>query len=127
MKLRFDKNSLRLRLKKSDIEKLRSNNSIHENIPFLNGSFEYSLLIEPDQPEVSAHVAGQSIKVVIPSNIAITWINNNEVGIYRTIHIDENRKLELIIEKDFPCKEIPEVDQQDYFTPDDIPIPPNLC
>lgn len=127
MKLRFDKNSLRLRLKKSDIEKLRNNNSIHQSIAFLNGSFEYSLSIAPDQPEVSANVEEQSIKVAIPSNMALTWMNNNEVGIYHTIQIDETRKLDLIIEKDFPCKEIKEEDQQDYFTPDDIPIPPNQC
>ncbi|MBK9730826.1 MAG: hypothetical protein IPO83_06010 [Chitinophagaceae bacterium] len=127
MKLRFDKNSLRLRLKKSDIEKLRNDNSVHEKIPFLNGSFEYRLLIAPDQPEVAANLEAQSITVVIPTNIALTWMNNNEVGIYHTIHIDENRNLDIILEKDFPCKEIPEEDQQDYFTPDDIPIPPNQC
>lgn len=127
MKLRFDKNSLRLRLKKSDMEKLRRDNSITETIPFPNGIFSYSLTIAPEQPAVSAVVEDQSIKVFLPSATALHWMNSNEVGIYHAIPININNQLDLLIEKDFPCKEIKEEDQQDYFTPDDVPVPPNLC
>lgn len=127
MKLRFDKNSLRLRLKKSDMERLRSDNSITETIPFPHGTFSYSLTITPEQPAISAVVEDQSINVFLPSATALHWMNSNEVGIYHAIPIDIKNQLDLLIEKDFPCKEIKEEDQQDYFTPDDVPVPPNLC
>lgn len=127
MKLRFDKNSLRLRLKKSDMEKLRNDQSITETIPFPHGTFTYSLTIAPQQAAVSALVEDQSIKVILPPALALHWMNSNEVGIYHTIPADANNQLDLLIEKDFPCKEINEEDQQDYFTPDDVPVPPNLC
>lgn len=127
MKLRFDKNSLRLRLKKSDMEKLRSDQSITENIPFPHGTFTYSLTIASGQPAVSAMVEDHSIKVTIPPALAHHWMNSNDVGLYHTIPVDTNNQLDLLIEKDFPCKEIKEEDPQDYFTPDDVPVPPNLC
>lgn len=127
MKLRFDRNSLRLRLKKSDLEKLRNENVITEIIPFPKGTFAYSLWIEKDQQEVSVMVEERSVKVMLPNGIALTWMNNNEVGIYHTMQVDENNNLDIIIEKDFPCKEAREEDPRDFFTPDDVAIPPNQC
>lgn len=116
MKLRFDKNSLRLRVKKSDLQLLSEKNSIHETVHFPDSSFDYLLSISDHSNEVTARMQGQSIEVTIPSGIAMAWINNDETGIYQTITFGNNHSLDIIIEKDFPCKGQPEADQSDSFT-----------
>ena len=115
MKLRFDKHSLRLRVKKSDLEMLRKRNSIHETVHFPDGSFDYSLSISDHSTEVTASMQEQSIQVIIPSNIAVDWMDNDETGIYQIITFGGNNSLDIIIEKDFPCKDQPEESQSDSF------------
>lgn len=116
MKLRFDKNSLRLRVKKSDLQLLSEKNSIHETVHFPDSSFDYLLSISDHSNEVTARMKGQSIEVTIPSSLAMSWINNDETGIYQTITFGNNHSLDIIIEKDFPCKDQPGEDQSDSFT-----------
>lgn len=115
MKLRFDKNSLRLRLKKSDIEKMREKNSIHEVIAFPNGSFVYKLLFSTDSIEIKARIQDQSLEIVVPSDMALHWMNSDETGLYHTISFN-SQQLDIIIEKDFPCKNHPEEDYSDSFS-----------
>ena len=115
MKLRFDQNSLRLRVKKSDLEKLRVQNFIEETVHFPNGEFGFHLSISDQVMEVIAAMKPSSIQVSIPSSIALQWISNDEVGIYHTIQFGKH-SLDIIIEKDFPCKDRPEEDQSDSFT-----------
>ena len=116
MKLRFDKNSLRLRVKRSDLEKLREHHFILETIDFPNGAFEYKLTISDHIDEISAWLQGQSIEVNIPSGIAASWMNSDETGIYHSLPLGMNSGMEIIIEKDFPCKDRPDEDKSDYFT-----------
>jgi hypothetical protein len=115
MKLRFDKNSLRLRVKKSDLQLLKEKLSIHETVHFPDGALDYVLSISDHSGEVTARLHGQSIEVTIPSNIAMAWINNDETGIYQTIAFGNNHLLDISIEKDFPCKDQPDADQSDSF------------
>ena len=126
MKLRFDKNSLRLRVKKSDIEKLREKNSIHEVIAFPNGSFVYKLLLSDDLTEMAARIQDQSIEVIIPAELALAWMNNDETGLYRTA-LFNNQQLDIIVEKDFPCKNRPEEDSSDSFSEPSTLILPSQC
>jgi len=115
MKLRLDKNSLRLRVKKSDLETLCEKSTISESIGFPGGSFNYSLSISDIETEVMANMKGSSLEVMIPSHTASVWINSDETGIYHSIHFDNEHSLNITIEKDFPCKERPEEDTSDTF------------
>jgi len=115
MKLRFDKNSIRLRVKKSDIEILRSGHSIRETVCFPGAAFNYGLLISKDTSGVSARMEWPFIEVTIPEGIATAWINSDETGVYQTIAVGNNQSLDIIIEKDFPCKDQPGEDQSDLF------------
>src|SRR5580765_2428547 len=99
MKLRFDKNSIRLRLKKSDIKKLLDQNLVEEKIHFPNGEFSYHLSVSNQVKEISATAKTSSIEVMIPS-VALPWTTNEEVGLYHTIHLS-NHTLDIAIEKDF--------------------------
>jgi hypothetical protein len=104
MKLRLDKHSLRLRVKKSDLQLLREQNSVSEIIPFPGGAFEYRLETCESLNEITAKISERSIAVTVPATIATSWMDNDEVGIYHTLAIGTESFLDIIIEKDFPCK-----------------------
>ena len=115
MKLRLDKNSLRLRVRKSDLEKLQDQNEVAETTHFPLGSFEYRLIISDKEENVSAQIFSQSIEVVVPVKTALQWMNSDETGIYHTINLSDNQSLDVIIEKDFPCKDRIEENKADTF------------
>ena len=114
MKLRFDKNSIRLRVKKSDLEKLHEKKVTEEKINFPDGEFVYILSVSHHSKEISAAIKQSSVEVTLPHEVAHEWMNNDEVGIYHTI-VFGNNSLEVIIEKDFPCKHDKTEDKTDAF------------
>jgi hypothetical protein len=116
MKLRFDKNSLRLRLKKSDIAKLRADSTVEEIISFPGGFFCYRLISSAEETQVTSTAGHNTIEVIVPHSIALSWMDSEEVGIYGSVKADGNNSLSIIIEKDFPCKEQPGEDVSDTFT-----------
>ncbi|MFI5134673.1 MAG: DUF7009 family protein [Chitinophagales bacterium] len=115
MKLRLDKNSIRLRVKKSDLEKLREENFAEEKINFPNEEFGYRLSVSDHAKEISVKATPSFVEVIVPSSNAHAWLNNDAVGIYHTIHFS-NRTLDIIIEKDFPCTADKTEDKSDAFT-----------
>lgn len=115
MKLRFEKNSLRLRLRKSDVAALSQQGFVMESVEMPANVFTYELRIS-DVAAPEALFKNNAVVATIPRSIATTWLNTDEVGIYHMIHMDNGHTLELIIEKDFPCKDRPEEDKSDTFT-----------
>lgn len=109
------------------MEKLQTAHAIVESVNFPNGIFEYRLMIVAEPAAIVAGIKNQSIEVRIPAGIAAKWMNTAQTGIYQTIETPEGQPLDVIIEKDFPCKEDMLEDKNDFFTPDTIPIPPNQC
>ena|SRR5690348_6558176 len=115
MKLRFEKNSLRYRLRKSEVEQLTHKGFVKESVTFPGSTFTYELHVSDDVNNPTAAFNNNSIIVNIPVGIATEWINTDEVGIYHLMHINENETLDITIEKDFPCKDHPEEDKSDTF------------
>jgi len=115
MKLRFDKNSVRFRVKKSDLEKLREQNFAEEKIIFPCGEFVYRLAVKKHFKEISAEAKQSSIEVNLPHDIVHEWMKNDNVGIYHTIYFSDS-SLDILVEKDFPCKENDSEDKADAFT-----------
>lgn len=116
MKLRFEKNSLRYRLRKSEVEQLTHNGFITETVAFPSATFTFELHVSDDVIDPTAGFNNNSVIVNIPVGIATKWINTEEVGIYHLLHVNENETLDILIEKDFPCKDRPEEDRSDTFT-----------
>ena len=115
MKLRFDKNSIRLRVKKSDLEILKERHLLEETIHFPNGELSFILSVSEENKEITATLQHSTITVMLPSGIAIPWMQNDEVGIYHTSSFNDNI-LYIIVEKDFPCKDRSTDENQDTFT-----------
>ena len=116
MKLRFDHQSIRLRVRKSDVETLSRTGFIEETILFPQGKLSYRLEIDATTQAVSTEMLQDTITVKIPKNQALSWINTEEVGIYATIpSFVPKILLEILIEKDFPCKHGSTADNADSF------------
>ena len=112
MKLRIEGNSIRLRVKKSDLVKLKSEGMIGETVAFSdNLYFYYKLKTNPHSQEVQAEFLRNAIQVTIPLSIAKVWIETEQVGIEHNL----DSGLNILIEKDFPCKTRDEEDKMDTF------------
>ena len=115
MKLRCTANSIRLRVRKSDLDALQNQGEVSTPINFAPGiKIAYSLKLgQVDQPQ--ATYTAQQITVSLPTELATNWINSEEVSIEYQQAYSDNQYLHLLIEKDFPCRHTEEKDLQDTF------------
>ena len=112
MKLRIEGNSIRLRVKKSDLDKLKKDGMIGETVAFSdNLYFYYKLKTNPYSQEVQAEFLHNAIQVTIPLSIAKMWTETEQVGIEHKL----DSGLSILIEKDFPCKTRHNEDINDTF------------
>lgn len=118
MKLRIRGNSLRFRTSRSEIAKLLESGRIQETVFFTaDGHFKLTYALEHDKKVESPTIRCQSSEVVIvlPTEQATAWATGDEVGIYQSIDLGARGGLDLIVEKDFACRNGSETDNVDTF------------
>lgn len=117
MKLRLTHNSIRIRIRKSELTTLSENKLIEDTVkfPLSTDVFSYTLSISKEKNDLTAEFIESNITVIIPKQIAKDWINTNTVGIERHIDLADDEKLHVLIEKDFPCLDRPNEDKSDTF------------
>ena len=116
MKLRCTQNSIRLRLRKSDIQKLQEEGMVRESVFFPGGTvFSFELNINAQSTEVVADIHNGELDVCLPVQMANDWINSEQVGIETNQQLANGESLHLLIEKDFPCQHRPDEDKTDTF------------
>lgn len=115
MKLRCTPNSIRLRVRKSDLELLQKDGAVFAAIQFGAGiQFGYALKLgQVAQPQ--AEFNNHQITITLPLDTAQTWINSEQVTIECHQTFEDGQALHLLIEKDFPCSHTDEVDLKDTF------------
>jgi hypothetical protein len=112
MKLRLEGNSIRLRVRKSDLIKLQKEGSIKEGLLFPNNcAFNYQLITDKNAETIDAQLSAEAITVSIPLSMATNWLNSDAVGLEHTL----DSGLFILIEKDFPCTDRPWEDTSDTF------------
>ncbi len=115
MKLRCVTNSIRLRLRKSELEKLKNNQTVFEILEFGNQViFRFALEIS-DTNQISAQYLDNQLTVSLPNKEAAHWMNSNQVSLEHKIPIEVNKSLHVLIEKDFPCIDRNEENYNDTF------------
>jgi Family of unknown function (DUF7009) len=118
VKLRIKGNSLRLRITRSELDKLASTGRIEETIHFAAGDrscLTYALERSPSASAVSVRFAPPTIAVVLPSAAAESWQSSGETGIYAAIDLGAQGTLEVSIEKDFACLHGDDAENADSF------------
>lgn len=116
MKLRTTNNSIRIRIRKSELALLKNDSKIEEVIYFPNDvQFAFALAVAKEVEEINVSLNQNTLTILIPHNIAIGWINTNQVGIEYNLPISIDKNLHVLIEKDFPCLDRSNEDKSDTF------------
>ncbi|MEL6193759.1 MAG: hypothetical protein AAFR66_16980 [Bacteroidota bacterium] len=116
MKLRTLTNSIRIRLRKSELGTLQEKKLVEEKVSFPAGpAFSYALSISPNIDQVQATYENHQMRISLPDAVAQQWISTNEVGINADIPLDNGEALNILIEKDFPCNDREDEDKSDTF------------
>ena len=116
MKLRTTHNSIRIRIRKSEMTTLGKAHYIEESIGFPNEIvFKFALSIDQNASQVGALLENNSLVLTIPQTIANNWINTNQVSIEHHTKLSNDEQLHLLIEKDFPCLDRENEDKSDTF------------
>ena len=115
MKLRIKGNSIRLRLSKTEVEKLASSKYLEEHTSFGNNTFRYAIQITDAADELSADFDGSRVTVFIPGSFIKDWAVNNVVGFTATQQVSDTESLNILVEKDFKCLDETTEDQSNNY------------
>ncbi len=115
MKLRVRFNSVRLRLTKTEVSRLRGVGECTEFIRFPGGaSLAYSLQAA-ECPAVDAEFKEGAVRIRVPRKDVLAWSATDAVGIYATVDA-AGAALQVSVEKDFQCLDMSTLeDQSDMF------------
>ncbi|MDZ7639441.1 MAG: hypothetical protein U5J83_14495 [Bryobacterales bacterium] len=95
MKLRVHGNSIRLRLRKSEIARFAAQGKLTEALVVGSGELGYRL-IRAEVPETTVELTGGLLVIQVPAAQAREWCESDEVGIYA-----QTPTVEVILEKEF--------------------------
>ncbi len=117
MKMRCVQNSIRFRLRKSEIEELGKGETIIEEVAFPGETplLCFSLKMANEATAIQASFIDHQIQITIPLAQATSWINSNQVGLETFLPLKNTQQLHILIEKDFPCKDREGEDKSDLF------------
>jgi hypothetical protein len=105
MKLRFRKNSLRLRVNRRETEMLAAGTALEERVNFGGGAtLTYSLASTSVRTTPTAAFDGHTIRVTAPLS---DWVREGEIGFY----FEVEPGLRVAIEKDLECVDGPETEK----------------
>ncbi|HVU45712.1 MAG TPA: hypothetical protein VHD85_06295 [Terracidiphilus sp.] len=117
MKIRIKGDSLRLRVLRSELDRLLTAGRIEETIHFPagpNASLTYALEIATGNNETSVCYRQGEIVVVLAASDVHIWAQEDRVGVYKELH-NNGRIFSLMVEKDFACLDETGEDQSDTF------------
>lgn len=127
MKLRCTHNSIRIRVRKSDLEKLAQDGRVEEVVHISPKSrLVFEVIVGGNQDKVKADFENGRLCLVLPEEKAKHWISSNEVGIEAFQSLPEEDQLHILLEKDFPCLDRADEDKSDTFF-ELVPDKPEAC
>jgi hypothetical protein len=122
MKLRFRKNSLRLRLNQREVERVALGNALEEVVEF-PGDSSLSYILEASEqssPEVSFRQG--VIRIAAPRKEVHDWAHGSSIGMYFELPAN-GTALKVAVEKDLQCIDGP----AEEHDPDAFPNPRKNC
>ena len=104
MKLRIRGDSLRLRLKRGEVDLLAAGESIMEETHFPGAVLRYRLDVTGEEA-MQAHLENSSLVIRLPASQVSAWATTDKVSMLADQVLPGGGKLTLLIEKDFSCLE----------------------
>jgi hypothetical protein len=121
VKLRLEFNSIRFRLKRSEVEKFARTGRVEEKIIFGSGdekTFRYVLESDDSVSSPSATLTPCAVIVQVPPEAVTRWASSDQIGIESEQLVEHQTSLRILIEKDFAC-----IDASDEQNADTFPNP----
>lgn len=121
MKLRLQFNSIRFRLKQSEVEQLAHTGRVEEKIISGSGdegTFSYVLESVDSVSSPRATLKPRAVIVQVPPDAVMRWASTDQIGIEGEQPVDDQTSLRILIEKDFAC-----IDGNDEENTDTFPNP----
>ncbi len=120
MKLRILDNSVRLRLERRELQQLLQEGAVVRNVVFSDeATFSYTLRLADQDQALRAVLGGNRIEIFVDRERAIAWAVSDEAGIQAS-QSTKVGELQLLVEKDFPCKHGEREDLSEKFAPGDL-------
>ena len=104
MKLRIRGDSIRLRLKRGEVDRIAVGSSIAEETHFPDSVLTYRLEVS-ENSDFSASFDNGGLVIRLPKSKALDWAVTDEVSLYSEQKLSGAGSLSLLIEKDFRCME----------------------
>jgi len=115
MKIRISANSIRIRLSKSEVEKLTTKGVLEDRTSFGTTYFSYAVERKTGLKALSAKYDQNRITLLVPEMLITGWQENTVVGFDAHQAVSETETLYLLLEKDFKCLDNTVEDQSDNF------------
>lgn len=116
MKIRCEQDSIRLRLRRSEIAQLRQEAWLRTSVHFPDGhEFAWELSLDENSPNLGAGFSDGCMRISLPADVARHWIDTDQVSIEMSHPLAHGGRLQVLVEKDFPCKDRPEENAGDFF------------
>ncbi|MEI8280141.1 MAG: hypothetical protein WCG87_10285 [Bacteroidota bacterium] len=115
MKLRIKGNSVRYRLTRSDIDTFMYRRYIEEFTDFGGSILIYALESKDGIDTISASFNNNKLLISMPEEWVNTWATTDKVGYDSNMDIGYDRKMCILLEKDFKCLDESHGDQSDSF------------
>lgn len=116
MKIRIKENSLRIRLLKSEVDKLEAEGYLETETSFVNNKLVYALESIEEGNQLTVDFLDNKITMFVPLALLNGWAQNSVVGFSAQMPLTENGSLFLLLEKDFVCTDATTEDQSDNFS-----------
>jgi hypothetical protein len=111
MKLRIQGDSLRLRLTRSEVARLRTSGAVEETAHFCDRrGLTYGIRKLAGSDAIRAEFTDGTITVHVPAGAAEAWAASDEVGMTA-----RDGDLRIAIEKDFRCLTRPREEERDAY------------
>jgi hypothetical protein len=104
MKLRIRGDTIRLRLKRGEVDQIAAGISVVEETHFPDSVLTYRLDVSADS-DISASLDNASLVVSLPESLVSDWAATDEVSLSAEQKVSGTGSLSLLIEKDFGCIE----------------------
>jgi dihydroxyacetone kinase len=106
MKLRFEDNSLRLRLSAAEVAQFAETGRVAVVVPLgltPHESLTYALERSASEEFRITHGAG-AITVKVPATLANHWTSTDQNGLSATLMMAKDQPLKVLVEKDLDCR-----------------------
>ena len=107
MKFRIEKNVIKFRLTPTEIELLKTNNKLSDNITITSSNrFDYMVKSNSTENMVSVNFDQNAITANIPQSMLDHWFDTENIGLRQDILNDDGESITIIVEEDLPPRKI---------------------